>query len=1059
MSLNNHYQEVRFSFFLKKKFFFFLILNYNNKGKREEEKLKLEEYEDLRLQRLSASNMSNSALRNFIEDIIDQKFYEFSEFGAYEFLDLVEQNIKDEDEEGVEKLNEKSLLIIQALGKLIESCPNMSTPLYILGIVEIQKRIPFQLFFETKDMEMISGMIKLVCILYEICPGYSNWKELVPITFQDQVSERLKGIKPANKRPTLNDLGARLNRQSAYILWKLGKKEEDKGIDKFNQEISTTMMNPLGEIIKNIMKVLSQHTIERQKEIIDNAEKLAVRDYQNAMMRLKSSNIKDKALIEARKKSLENLFLIHEERHQRKKERFNERIELLKGLIQDGDEEESQMKAYKNSIEFLIEGIKQLEETYKFFKDLAMREEKDEEKLHDVGVELCYLSGKIGEFYEISVSFAVVGSISCGKSTMINCLVGDEVAPERVESMTSIPVRYIHNPIIGNNEAVLLVPFSSQLNLVSQKICEIIQEYSIQEGNNLEEGLKRLKNQLSKTHLKTLVDKIDKGLIFEDKYVGNEKVLDALRNIHDLFRLSVEQVFGNELIGELPLKWSEGLDKYLTVYLSFPEFEATTGLLELSIIDTPGIDEYGVKRLNLNNVIRDTLYSSNFGLMVTSPSTYNAQSLNPLKQQLFEAKKKWNTPIFGFITHSDQSTAKSSENRVQDFCNSCQFSNQPLFDQKDVFLVSSNRYFIGTRMLKFLSKEGRKPNLKSENGMERKLAQDWAISFGYGDDDDAKRDYYDSIEMKPLEERCNKLIEISKMKEPLKRLINISIEKGIEVGTRSTLLKYAEKLEERRNSQIESTQTQTRDLTKSFETFQSTLIENSQNAKKLIEEYQQKIVHDSIILGQVSKSSNNNTDFIGYFDIGIQKTQDVNIKSLIFESNNVSFKSQTEAEKTLCEIKYQLEKSIETQFQVALSKLPETIISRSLEKRKETETKISKLKSSESNYQEELENNYSLNNFEFNFSANPALQPIIKSQKSKAIRSVLPQLLTDKSTTTSEEVVIDSKAFKQYLIQESKSIIKLTSKICEEQVNQLVENQLNPLFNEIQNLSLSSAVY
>jgi len=66
-------------------------------------------------------------------------------------------------------------------------------------------------------------------------------------------------------------------------------------------------------------------------------------------------------------------------------------------------------------------------------------------KYCDVITELCAIDRLLNAVYDVTVSVVVAGLISVGKSTFVNCLVGQGLAPDRNDTMTAIPIRYLND--------------------------------------------------------------------------------------------------------------------------------------------------------------------------------------------------------------------------------------------------------------------------------------------------------------------------------------------------------------------------------------------------------------------------------------------------------------------------------------------------------------------------------------------------------------------------------------------------------------------------------------
>ena len=359
-----------------------------------------------------------------------------------------------------------------------------------------------------------------------------------------------------------------------------------------------------------------------------------------------------------------------------------------------------------------------------------------------------------------SIVLIFVGLMKTGKSTIVDTIIGENFAPSRTEPMTAIPVRYVHDP--NATEPVMLVPFSNELNRVVRSIKKII----------VERGKEAVIVQLKFTHLKSLAEKIDRGLIFKATYTGARDVLDASVDIHDIFRLAVQDSLPPSLAGELPLDWNQGLDSFLTVSIRFPHAFEISSSVKLSVIDTPGVNEDGMKKLDLNGVISNAVDVCHYVAFTVLPRNNKAKDNFKLKALISRITTTTRTPTLVMATNRDslkESPEELETSRVN-IANSLR-DGAAEYPKESVYIVSGKRKLLGDKMLDYIAKTGKKPSLDDADEAAKKIADDWALFAGQGYDEEEKKEYYETLGVDALKKRCDKLVQASNMKEPLEKMI------------------------------------------------------------------------------------------------------------------------------------------------------------------------------------------------------------------------------------------------------------------------------------------------
>jgi len=375
--------------------------------------------------------------------------------------------------------------------------------------------------------------------------------------------------------------------------------------------------------------------------------------------------------------------------------------------------------------------------------------------------DLIQLNRLLTDVLDVHFSIAVAGLISVGKSTFINCLIGKDVAPHRQSTMTSIPVRYLHNPDVL--QPTMIIPFYDQLNSV---ICKIRQLISEKENPNA--YIESLKTEETRTAKRVM----EKDFVLKHKYEGLQQVFEMTLFVHDLYRLGVSPEFNKEDIRNgLVNNWNVGLDQYLTISLRFPSLETLPANIGVSVVDTPGIDEEGVQELNFHQTLTDTMSACTFSVMVVDANKYAALSMVPLCQMFADLQRSLSQPSIALVTHVENYRSQALDALQEDLTaalsvsfSSSQGVKHCLFRKEQIYLGSPNLMLLGTAISDFLSKHpSEKPPYESE------LAQSYCQTRGW-DSDEAEIEY-NNLSVQHFAERGASLRSVSRMEKPIDHLL------------------------------------------------------------------------------------------------------------------------------------------------------------------------------------------------------------------------------------------------------------------------------------------------
>jgi len=386
---------------------------------------------------------------------------------------------------------------------------------------------------------------------------------------------------------------------------------------------------------------------------------------------------------------------------------------------------------------------------------------------------LLLLHNQIMQIFENSLAVIFVGLLKTGKSTIVDTFVGQNLCPIRLTPMTAIPIRYLHDP---EREVPLLhIPFTTQLNLAIKKMKKLIDERGKQDVC------------LSlQSHLQKLVDMIQDGFLFEERYEGQKEIHWVTVTIHDLYRLAVQHNRFQNIYKYLPRHWNYGLDSFLTVTLRLPCLGSRGKGLNFSIVDTPGLDEEGVKKLDLAKVILDSVELCHYVVFTLSPHSTSSTQNTIFRSLVRDIEQRRIIPTSVFVTQID-----SLPNPGEDLKSLCENLSRMLgggmgedfrnYDPNKIYPVSGRQKLYADKMLRYLEKNGEPPLESDEDPEKRDFARDWALHTCQGFDEEEKCEMYKMMAREGagrIRAKCETLLEISKMNPPTQTVLQTSLDRG-----------------------------------------------------------------------------------------------------------------------------------------------------------------------------------------------------------------------------------------------------------------------------------------
>jgi hypothetical protein len=876
--------------------------------------------EDIKLQGLLDSQLSLISWKDFLQGLQNNAFT-LSNDGATRLVTSVAESFSQE----TSPTSQRNQSLLAGLTSILESHPPMAVALNTLGPKYISEKISLVSFVMSPRESIVEIGTNFARNLVEVCPAFRDWTSFLRVdgAHKEAMVKLFSSFTPTGKLYSREELSKRLQKKLSDILLETTKTpsssssssgDDDQRLGESQEDLSS--ITYFTDTIKFVIQKLFLHQAERQKEILDQAETLALTVIRQIECSLsKAYEVKDTLSFDSHlsdmTQALQNLVTIQRERRARRAARYREKVESLSVILPNLQGE-----------------MKILVETFLNHTDLHRRAVENLEHIYNAilsssaylnpAKELRLLDSLIGELYAISISLVITGPISVGKSTIVNCIVGENISPNRTQTMTAIPLRYLHDPTAETPK--MLVPFADQLNVVLDKIRTITKE---------DPNIKAL---LRKTHLVKLLDAIDQGLEISSIYTGIPEIREASTNIHDLFRLAVdEEVFGTSLVVDLPLDWSQGLDTYLTVNLKFPGLDILSGLVEFSVVDTPGINEDGVKKLRLDSTIRDTLQVCKYAVLVTTPTRVGSLELASLKSMFHEIKGTLKTPVMAYITFSDELVDRGGPDAKMNISNYLTAERgERIFETSDIFLVLANRKVVGSHMLSFIEKHKRKPKLQGEDPEAEALAKEWTHVAAFGDTPEEKNEYYEGLSLASLVDRSKRLVALSNMNEPLHRMAREALANGIPTSVRHCILSAMQRVD----PIVKKLACTTRP-----ETIKAALLRGTSSMDKLVQlqsalrldvgarsERVKKDIKDqrATILKEINAWTSPlhlNTpttlakrDFFSLFLGELKARDDQSALSLVTGDTLVSFPLKSEAEKNLSLIEIAFRKAIETRL-------------------------------------------------------------------------------------------------------------------------------------------------
>jgi hypothetical protein len=344
---------------------------------------------------------------------------------------------------------------------------------------------------------------------------------------------------------------------------------------------------------------------------------------------------------------------------------------------------------------------------------------------------------------QIHYYISVIGQIKSGKSTLISSIVGEYITPIRDSPMTIIPTIITHDK--DKKQSELILPNYGIYN-------ELI-KFLEKKFENLEED-----NQIFKIYydLMIIYKKIKgKKYLIKEKYQGFVQIYEVIMEINDMIRASYLRDIVKD--GEYDiLKEFKTLDDFPRILMKFSDLEGIDSTGTLSIIDSPGPDEFLISD-HLKNIVKIiSEKSSSILLAIRHDKTESIDSYNFIKEYISNNEK---LKLFVAITRCDEIENDNSKEekllkkklKIQENI----FENNNIqVENKNIFTVSASRGFWKKGWEKIVEEYKENDDAIINNKILKKWLKDMLDTF-FGEKDHLK----DFINIKTLDPMIREELE------------------------------------------------------------------------------------------------------------------------------------------------------------------------------------------------------------------------------------------------------------------------------------------------------------
>ncbi len=371
------------------------------------------------------------------------------------------------------------------------------------------------------------------------------------------------------------------------------------------------------------------------------------------------------------------------------------------------------------------------------------------------------LQGEYTKLENFEVVLAVVGTMKAGKSTTINAIVGKEILPNRNRPMTSLPTLIAHKK---NQKEPILTCDVKNIN----KYIASLKKITLSEFQNDE----RVTNY---KEIVELIQNIQQGYKFKNKYNGEEAIFSFLAHLNDLVRLSRIITEKYPKLG-FPFSAYKEINSLPRIDIEFTELAKQDEQLgNLVLLDTPGPNEANIPELK--NIFEQQLKRSSAVMVVMDYTQLKSQADADIREELEKLPKVEKNRLFTLVNKFDQKNANGdNEDTTKKIV--CNDLLKDRIHYENIYCISAQDAFLATRLQNYINLHEQKPSFD-----ELEWVQDFAKKT-YGTR--AKR-LWESSEIDEILQDSQTLASESQIEIPLEMVIQESYKNAPKIAMQSAL--------------------------------------------------------------------------------------------------------------------------------------------------------------------------------------------------------------------------------------------------------------------------------
>jgi len=193
-----------------------------------------------------------------------------------------------------------------------------------------------------------------------------------------------------------------------------------------------------------------------------------------------------------------------------------------------------------------------------------------------------------------------------------------------------------------------------------------------------------------------------------------------------------------------------------------------------------------VQKLQLGKTIKDALTLSACAFFIARHPLQITEEPYYLLKVFAEIKERNQTPIYAILTHWDypKNQTETEKTKIETFINFSNVTQSQFIPKENIYLISGKKEHLALGMAKFIERQGRKPEIKSQifdldpqAEEESRLAEDYAhFLFRVGGEEQ-----YGTLTIEDIKKTTQKLSATSQVPELVGSLLELASKKGISI--------------------------------------------------------------------------------------------------------------------------------------------------------------------------------------------------------------------------------------------------------------------------------------